>query len=112
MKIEALAGALAQLKTDLLTSGELLTKAGFIVEAGAKKRAPVKTGTLRNDINSRVDGNVAYVGNSVSYAPFVHEGTSRMPGRPYIQWGIEDSISEIEHMMGDVANVALGKVGG
>lgn len=111
MKIEQLAPALDKVKKELLTPNVLLTKAGLIVEAAAKSQAPVRTGTLRRDINSRVDGNVAYVGNAVVYAPFVHNGTSRMPGRPYIQQGIEDSQSQLERMMLGVADAAFAKVG-
>ena len=111
MEIQALQPALEKARQQLLSGDVLLTKAGLLAEAAAKLRAPVKTGTLRRDISSRVDGNVAYIGNSVEYAPFVHEGTSHMAGRPYLQWGIEDAVGDIEKMMRAVADEILSKVG-
>lgn len=74
----------------------ILTKVGFIVEGAAKRRTPVDTGTLRRSITSRTEGNAAYVGSAVVYAPFVHGGTRFMAGRPFLEEGIEDSRSQIE----------------
>ena len=45
-----------------------------------------RTGDLQRDVNSKVRAgdHAVDVGNSLEYGPFVHEGTSRMAGRPYI----------------------------
>ena len=45
-----------------------------------------KTGTLIGDVNCEIhpDTKSVDVGNSKTYAIFVHEGTSRMAARPYI----------------------------
>lgn len=45
-----------------------------------------KTGTLLGDVNYEIhpDTRSVDVGNSKTYAIFVHEGTSRMAARPYI----------------------------
>ena len=45
-----------------------------------------KTGTLIGDVNYEIhpDTRSVDVGNSKTYAIFVHEGTSRMAARPYI----------------------------
>lgn len=49
--------------------------------------APIwQTGDLHRDVNYKVreaDKSVD-VGNSLEYAPFVHEGTRKMKARPYI----------------------------
>lgn len=44
------------------------------------------TGRLMNSITHRVmnDEDCVYVGTNVEYALYVHEGTSRMTGRPYL----------------------------
>lgn len=46
----------------------------------------VDTGRLRNSITHRVmnDEDCVYVGTNVEYAMYVHEGTSKMKGRPYL----------------------------
>lgn len=51
---------------------------------------PVKTGRLRASINHRKLARLAaatFVG--VNYGLYVHEGTSRMAGRPFLKWTLE-----------------------
>ena len=47
-----------------------------------------RTGDLMRDLSYDVDGDVAHVGSTLNYSTFVHEGTSRMQGRPYISDGL------------------------
>ena len=48
-----------------------------------------QTGTLMRSItNERASPRTEAVGTNVKYATFVHEGTSRMKGRPYLKDGI------------------------
>lgn len=51
--------------------------------------APIRqTGDLMRDVNYEVERsgpNTVDVGNSLFYGPFVHEGTRKMAGRPYIK---------------------------
>lgn len=46
-----------------------------------------RSGDLMRDVNYSVSAQdqTVTVGNSLEYGPFVHEGTSRMAGRPYIR---------------------------
>ena len=45
-----------------------------------------QTGDLQRDVNYEVVDDVTVnVGNSLEYAPFVHDGTRKMAGRPYIR---------------------------
>lgn len=49
--------------------------------------APIwETGDLHRDVNYEVhpEDHAVDVGNSLDYSVFVHEGTSKMKGRPYI----------------------------
>lgn len=61
-----------------------------------------QTGDLQRDVN--FDVNIASqsvtVGNSLEYAPYVHDGTSKIGGRPYIR----------DALMGDVHTSQLRKV--
>ena len=77
-------------------------RAGAILERGIKKRAPVKTGTLRRSVNFQIDsdGMTLRVGPNVVYAA-IHEfggwaGRGRktyIPARPYVKptWEAEGS---------------------
>lgn len=59
--------------------GANMEKACLVVERSAKQKCPVDQGTLRADIHHAVETNTEAVtgaiGNSLEYAPFVHEGT-------------------------------------
>lgn len=80
-----------------------LKRIGLIVERESKKVTPVKSGTLKRSITSVMigDDSVA-IGTSVKYGLYVHEGTrkadgsSRMPGRPFLTWGIENGSQRIQ----------------
>lgn len=54
-----------------------------------------QTGELMRDVNYSVDAQdqTVTVGNSLEYGPYVHEGTSRMAGRPYILDALIGSIA-------------------
>lgn len=64
-----------------------------------------QTGDLMRDVNSEVDGDVVNVGNSLGYAPFVHEGTSKLHGRPYLK----DAIMNGQDRLKQVAENELKK---
>lgn len=46
-----------------------------------------QTGDLQRDVQFEVDNaeQCVRVGNTLNYAPYVHEGTRKMAARPYIQ---------------------------
>lgn len=48
------------------------------------------TGDLQRDVQYETDegAQVVHVGNTLNYAPYVHEGTRHMEGRPYILDGL------------------------
>lgn len=56
----------------------------------------VDTGRLRNSVTHAVDedGKAAIVGTNVEYAPYVHNGTRRMPGRPFLTVPIQQHADE------------------
>lgn len=67
-----------------------------------------KTGALMADVSSQVSGDKVEVGNTLHYALYVHEGTCRMAGRPYITGALRNdqalsTLGQIvkEHLFGD-----------
>ncbi len=75
----------AQLRT-LVTSAKqaAMQRAVLVVEAFAKREAPVKQGTLRRSITSRVErgGDRGVIGTNLRYARPVHEGSRPHTIRP------------------------------
>jgi len=53
-------------------------------EGDAKAECPVRTGELRDDIKTYRAKLLRQIGNNKFYAPFVHNGTYKMKGRPYL----------------------------
>jgi len=71
LKIEEAIKKMPELKT------KMLEQACLIVEADAKQKCPVSTGTLRRSINHQVDGDTGIVKSNEEYAPYVEIGTGR-----------------------------------
>ena len=66
-----------------------------------------QTGNLMRDVQYETDAGakLTRVGNTLEYSGFVHEGTSRMNGRPYIPDGLNGKGGEL----GSVAAPHLSK---
>ena len=59
------------------------------------------TGDLMRDVNFEVEASApdtVDVGNSLGYAPFVHEGTYKLKGRPYIKDAIMEGAAELQRV--------------
>ena len=56
-----------------------------------------QTGTLMRDVQFESDpaARKAYVGNTVDYSIYVHEGTSRMPGRAYMSDSLPGQVGKL-----------------
>jgi len=78
----------------------LVRRAAFEIEARAKQLAPVRTGHLRNSIQTDVESNglAAHVGTSVAYAAYVEFGTRRMAPRPYLAPAAEAVRADLARM--------------
>lgn len=60
-----------------------------------------QTGDLQNNVNYAVeqDGpDTVTVGNNLRYAPYVHEGTYKLKGRPYIKDAIMEGTAELQRV--------------
>lgn len=62
-----------------------LERIGLRAERIAKSKCPVDTGRLRNSISHASEGDSAYIGTNVEYAPYVELGTKRMSAKPYLR---------------------------
>ena len=62
----------------------VVRKSAADLEKLAKRRAPKRTGALRDSITSTSSGLTAEIGPTIRYAPFVEYGTARMKPRPFL----------------------------
>src|SRR5690242_18761686 len=66
-------------------ASQVVRKTAFTIEAKGKINCPVLTGALRNSIQTTVESDMkATVGTPLEYAPYVHDGTRHMEGRPFL----------------------------
>ncbi|MDK2800568.1 MAG: hypothetical protein PWQ70_2187 [Clostridiales bacterium] len=86
------------------TERQALETIGFFVEAEAKLRTPVLTGTLRRSITNKVNENEKSVaiGTNVEYAEYVEKGTSKMKSQPYLEPSVMDNIDEIQNIIKNI----------
>ena len=66
-------------------AGQAVRKAASDIEAGAKDRAPVDTGALKNSIQAKSTGELsAEIGPGVDYGIYVELGTHKAAAQPYL----------------------------
>ena len=77
-----------------------LEEIGLVAEGAAKRLCPVDTGRLRNSITHALmgDDSVA-IGTNVEYAIYVHEGTSRRKGVPFLSQAVLNNKSRFESIL-------------
>lgn len=63
--------------------------------------SPIReTGALMADVSFTQSGRTVAVGSTLPYAAYIHEGTSRQAGRPYLTDGILGAASSLEETAG------------
>lgn len=95
----------------------VLRKTAYDIEADAKQLIQaydaVDTGAMLNSVSTTIAGDgrngvmTAEIGPTVEYAIYVHEGTSRMPGRPFLTDAYDRRIGPFEQVLGRLAEEAL-----
>ena len=80
---------------------------GLTAETYAKKATPVDTGRLRNSISHTVDGEAAYIGSNVEYAPYVELGTSRTKAHHMLQKAATEHSAEYKRLAEDAIQSAI-----
>lgn len=96
----------------LRNTGPLMAKIGNVALAAGMKRTPVDKGTLRRSEGMRGDPTSATLYATADHAGWVHDGTEKMPARPYFTEGIQDALGEIEGHLNDFGEEVLGAVSG
>ena len=74
---------------------------GLTAEGHAKKETPVDTGRLRNSISHTTDGEAAYIGTNVEYAPYVELGSRGRQGKHMLQRAATEYTDEYKRLIED-----------
>ena len=82
---------------------QAVRKAGYDVQAKAKRRAPVDTGILQNSITVGPAGAMAVeVGPTAHYGYWVEMGTRRMAARPYLMPSFDEVVPELDKALEEI----------
>jgi HK97 gp10 family phage protein len=74
--------------------------ATFLIEGGAKMRAPVDTGFLRSSIQTMFPSNLTGIVNvAAEYGMYVEFGTTRMAARPFLLPAVALTRPKMETML-------------
>lgn len=90
-------------------TGRLRASISFITASGDMSVVPsgeqryenkaVKESKNGDKLSGNADKNSVIVGSNVEYAEFVHNGTSKMPGRPFLREGIEQTKDDMQRQV-------------
>ena len=58
----------------------------------------VDTGRLRNSISHTVDGEAAYIGTNVEYAPYLELGTKKITAHHYLKRAVTEHKDEYKNL--------------
>lgn len=76
-----------------------LNQMALSIERSAKQVTPVDSGLLRSSIRTHAGavGSARTIQTDTHYARYVHDGTRYMKARPFMKWGVDQSITAWEH---------------
>ena len=79
-------------------TGRLRASISFITptEQGGSGQPKPPNAQARDELSGSSEKNTVVVGSNVEYAEYVHNGTSRMPGRPFLREGIDKTKGDME----------------
>ena len=110
-----IAARLSRISQAVPTKVELaLRKGALMIERDAKLECPVDTGRLRNDISHKIidsgtNDPKAEIGNSLRYAPFVEQGTSKQAAQPFLRPAFEKNIEKIKDLIKEAVRKSMKK---
>lgn len=92
-----------------IDTGRLKASISFITQMGDMNVVPEGMGRCENKevansksgdkLSGTADKNSVIVGSNVEYAEYVHDGTSRMDGRPFLREGIDRTKGDMERQV-------------
>lgn len=83
-------------------TGRLRASISFITAGGEKGDSGLATppnGKSEDKLSGSAEKNSVIVGSNVEYAEYVHNGTSRMDGRPFLREGIDRTKGDMERQV-------------
>ena len=79
-------------------TGRLRASISFVTptQKGDSGLSAPSNAKLSDKVSEKAEKNSVVIGTNVEYAEYVHNGTSRMPGRPFLRKGIDKTKNEMQ----------------
>ena len=91
-----------------------LTAIGATAETHAKDNITaddlIDTGRLRNSISHTVDGEAAYIGTNVEYAPYLELGTKKITAHHYLKRAVTEHQDEYKELAVEAIKKAINNI--
>ena len=95
-----------------IDTGRLKASISFITQMGDMNVVPEGMGRCENKevansksgdkVSGTAEKNSVIIGSNVEYAEYVHDGTSRMDGRPFLREGIDRTKGDMERQVNKI----------
>lgn len=89
---------------------DAIKKSAFNIERESKIRTPVLTGFLRASHQTRFSMLKGEIEPMANYAGYVHWGTRRMRGRPFLLQAVETSEHAIQRFFTEAVQMVLDEI--
>ncbi len=89
---------------------EAIRKAIMVIEGQSKTNTPVDTGRLRGSHRMAFSKLRGEVGPDTNYMVYVHEGTSRMRARPFLENAVKSKNGEIQTIFEEALQKTLEQI--
>lgn len=81
-------------------TGRLRASISFITPtAKGESSYPAPNAEIGDKLSGKADEKTVVVGSNVEYAEYVHDGTSRMPPRPFLREGIDKTKDDMKRQV-------------
>jgi HK97 gp10 family phage protein len=82
-------------------TGRLRASISFVTAGGQKGtgESPVANSQSGDTLSGKAEEKTVIIGSNVEYAEYVHDGTSKMDGRPFLREGIDRTKDEMKEQV-------------
>ena len=101
LAVEGAVTAISSGETQAVDTGRLRASISFVTAGGQKGTSGQGSTESKSgdELSGKAQKESVIVGSNVEYAVYVHDGTSKMSGRPFLRVGIDNKRNEMKEIV-------------